>query len=60
MITVIWMCLWPVCCSICDYFDAKTRKVEGEVVSKEIFDKVGAVQLFIWGIGLIICLAISE
>ncbi len=59
MITVIWMCLWPVCCSICNYIDAKKRKIEGRVVSEEISDMVGVIQLFIWGIGLIICLAVS-
>ena len=46
---ILWMCLWPLTCSIDSYFSAKTRQISGEK-NPNSFEKFGValIQLTIW------------
>ncbi len=49
LILIIWLCLWPLACSMSDYYSTKKRiLLNKEDYSEDVKTKATLIQIFVW------------
>jgi len=48
LVFIIWICLFPLTCSIDSFFVAKRKKLNNEKFDNDLHSKISLIQFVIW------------